>query len=99
MPKKGGFRRSPCPHCKKVTLTVDGVCAQCWGMKSNRPFPWRRGRLQQDGDVIDDIIRRETHEYGGDLIDDLILWGCCWWPAFGAVATLTALIVILVQWT
>ena len=23
----------PCPHCGRVTKTVDGVCADCWGRK------------------------------------------------------------------
>ncbi len=95
MPNKSGSRRSPCPHCKKVTLTVDGVCAQCWGMKSNRPFPWRRGQLVRDGDAADDVIRSETHRYGGDLVDDVILWGCCWWPAFASAALVVSGVVLL----
>jgi hypothetical protein len=24
---------APCPHCGRVTKTVDGVCADCWGVK------------------------------------------------------------------
>ena len=24
---------SPCPHCGRVTKTVDGMCADCWGVK------------------------------------------------------------------
>jgi hypothetical protein len=24
---------SPCPHCERVTKTVDGMCADCWGVK------------------------------------------------------------------
>jgi hypothetical protein len=24
---------APCPHCGRVTKTVDGMCADCWGVK------------------------------------------------------------------
>ena len=24
---------SACPHCGRVTKTVDGMCADCWGVK------------------------------------------------------------------
>ncbi len=39
---------SPCPHCGRVTKTVDGVCADCWGVKEpSRARRWlRRPRTQ-----------------------------------------------------
>lgn len=33
---------APCPHCGRVTKTVDGVCADCWGVKD--PAKARRWR-------------------------------------------------------
>ena len=37
---------SPCPHCGRVTKTVDGMCADCWGVKdevrARRWLPRRR---------------------------------------------------------
>ena len=33
---------SPCPHCGRVTKTVDGMCADCWGVKDPvRAKRWR----------------------------------------------------------
>jgi hypothetical protein len=33
---------TPCPHCGRVTKTVDGVCADCWGVKDDaRARRWR----------------------------------------------------------
>jgi hypothetical protein len=34
-------RRSLCPHCGRVSPTVQGVCADCWGSKGGRQF-WIR---------------------------------------------------------
>lgn len=34
-------RRSLCPHCGRMSPTVQGVCADCWGSKGGRPF-WIR---------------------------------------------------------
>jgi hypothetical protein len=32
----------PCPHCGRVTKTVDGFCADCWGVKdAARAARWR----------------------------------------------------------
>jgi hypothetical protein len=37
-------RRSLCPHCGRVSPTVQGVCADCWEPKEDsRPFWVRRG--------------------------------------------------------
>ena len=34
---------SPCPHCGRVTKTVDGMCAYCWGVKDpSRAKRWLR---------------------------------------------------------
>jgi hypothetical protein len=34
---------APCPHCGRVTKTVDGVCADCWGVKEpERARRWLR---------------------------------------------------------
>ena len=38
-------RRSLCPHCGRVSPTVQGVCADCWGSKGGRQF-WIRNRDQ-----------------------------------------------------
>jgi hypothetical protein len=82
VPSKGRrVKRTPCPHCRKVTLTVQGRCAQCWGEKTNRPFPWRRGQPSGGSDE-------------GDLIDDFILWGCCWWPT-GATFLVVGIALVL----
>jgi hypothetical protein len=35
---------SPCPHCGRVTKTVDGMCADCWGVKDEaRARRWLAG--------------------------------------------------------
>jgi hypothetical protein len=34
-------RRSLCPHCGRVSPTIQGVCADCWGSKGGRQF-WIR---------------------------------------------------------
>jgi hypothetical protein len=34
-------RRSLCPHCGRMSPTVQGVCADCWGSKGGRQF-WVR---------------------------------------------------------
>jgi hypothetical protein len=35
--------RSLCPHCGRMSPTVQGVCADCWGSKGGRQF-WLRKR-------------------------------------------------------
>ncbi len=40
-------RRSLCPHCGRVSPTVQGICADCWEPKGGaRPFWVRRGDQQ-----------------------------------------------------
>jgi hypothetical protein len=34
-------RRSLCPHCGRMSPTVQGICADCWGSKGGRQF-WIR---------------------------------------------------------
>jgi hypothetical protein len=39
---------SPCPHCGRVTKTVDGMCADCWGVKDEaRARRWLPGPRTQ----------------------------------------------------
>ena len=35
--------RSLCPHCGRMSPTVQGVCADCWGSKGGRQF-WQSKR-------------------------------------------------------
>jgi hypothetical protein len=34
-------RRSLCPHCGRMSPTVQGVCTDCWGSKGGQQF-WAR---------------------------------------------------------
>ena len=39
---------APCPHCGRVTKTVDGMCADCWGVKDHdRAKRWLTARRRQ----------------------------------------------------
>ena len=52
---------SPCPHCGRTTKTVQGVCADCWGVKDPevavdlRPPP-KTEPLLGPGSVFDDLL-------------------------------------------
>jgi hypothetical protein len=73
---------SPCPHCGRVTKTVDGMCADCWGVKDEiRARRWRSKP------------RREPL-FGFDWEDPLDLL----WAVGAAVVVLLVAIYALTQW-
>jgi hypothetical protein len=45
---------SRCPHCGRVTKTVDGVCADCWGPKEARARRFAFRRTQGSPGATDD---------------------------------------------
>ena len=50
---------APCPHCGRVTKTVDGMCADCWGVKdAARAARWlsRPGERSLFGFAWDDPV-------------------------------------------
>ncbi len=52
---------SPCPHCGRTTKTVQGVCADCWGVKDpdvaiDLRSPPRTEPLLDIGSDLDDLF-------------------------------------------
>ena len=48
---------SPCGHCGRVTKTVDGMCADCWGVKDpERAKRWLRTRPRARSFFEDPLI-------------------------------------------
>ena len=51
---------SPCPGCRRVTKTVDGVCADCWAVKdwsrAYRPPPRTEPLLPLDWGDPQDLL-------------------------------------------
>jgi hypothetical protein len=50
--------RSLCPHCERVSATVQGVCADCWGSKGGRQF-WVR-RSQGSDSLLEEFLGLST---------------------------------------
>jgi hypothetical protein len=51
-------RRSMCPHCGRMTKTVEGVCADCWGSKEpgRRQFFARKSRGSSEWWFLDEDV-------------------------------------------
>jgi hypothetical protein len=49
---------SPCPSCGRITKTVQGVCADCWGSKGGRQF-WVR-RYQGSDSLLEEFLGLST---------------------------------------
>lgn len=48
---------TPCPHCRRGTKTVDGLCVECWSVKDPAMVPsglWVRtpARLLSPSDLV-----------------------------------------------
>jgi hypothetical protein len=73
---------APCPHCDRVTKTVDGMCADCWGVKDPaRARRWlhaARTRPLFDGGLLsaENLLWAIGFAVGLLL---LVLWGAAEW--------------------
>jgi hypothetical protein len=73
---------TPCPHCGRVTKTVDGVCADCWGVKeAGKAARWRpkpRTEPILGIDWADPLLALVTLG-GGTLVALLLLYVVATW--------------------
>jgi hypothetical protein len=46
-------RHSLCPHCGRMSPTVQGVCADCWGSKGGQQFWVRKTGPSPDDPLFD----------------------------------------------
>jgi hypothetical protein len=79
-------RSSPCGHCGRVTKTVDGMCADCWGVKDpERAKRWLRARPRTRSFFEDPLIDFDDPEH--------LLW------LLGAIVAIALIVIVLAsQW-
>jgi len=70
---------APCPHCDRTTKTVQGVCADCWGVKDPnaaidfRPPPRTEPLLDLESD-LDDLLGLNPRYLIGIVLGVLLLF-------------------------